>query len=72
MPVWRVVSGYRAEELASQTLAGLNIFPQESIESDPIGPGASRWVAALKDAYHLVTETTIRAFWGEYRELMGY
>jgi anthranilate 1,2-dioxygenase large subunit len=26
----------------------------------------------VKDADHLVTETTIRAFWNEYRELMGY
>jgi len=26
----------------------------------------------VKDADHLVTETTIRAFWDEYRELMGY
>ena len=26
----------------------------------------------VKDADHLVTETTIRAFWDEYRQLMGY
>ena len=26
----------------------------------------------VEDADHLVTETTIRAFWDEYRELMGY